>query len=719
MKTDFGKISQAASEFSRLFNPRSIAVVGASIDEMSISGQPIRFLREHGYSGVVYPVNPKYDSIGGHPAYPDVPSLPAVPDVALVAVAAQRVPEALRQLGAKGVRYVIVLSSGFAEAGGGGHAAQDELALIAREHGMRVVGPNCQGMMNIDAGYALGFGPPFGLKYRPGAVSLTSQSGAFGNTVLTLADEEGVGFRHYLSTGNEADTTTLDVVDHFVNDPGTRIIASYIEGFRDAHRTVAVGRRAIAAGKPWLVWKVGNSEAGAKAAASHTANLGGAPALYRAAFRQAGAIEVTDVTDLADCVHAFEGGRLPRGPRIAVVTVSGGAGILMADRCTDAGLVLPVLADETLTQLRALLPAFAGLNNPIDITADALKTPEILAQTLRIVAQDPNIDVLGLLLAAVSGPTATAVAHTLKALHDEFPIPIMVAWNGSEATTRDAYAILDAARIPRFRTPVRCARGFGALWQHAQALQQFARSLADAPRVIQRPAVREALRGRSDEIVEHEAKRVLADYGITPTRETLTISASAAVRAATEIGFPVVLKVQSADIPHKTEAGGVRVGLANAVSVAQAFDEVLANAHRHLPAARIDGVLVQEMVQGAVEVIVGVQNDAIFGPALMFGLGGIHAEVMKDVTFRLAPITSAEARAMIRDIRAFPLLDGARGAPKADIEALADALERVSALALDLSDSIAELDINPLFVLPAGQGVRAGDALIKLKGNPS
>jgi acetate---CoA ligase (ADP-forming) len=701
------------TDFTRLFSPRSIAIVGASTDENTTSGQPVRFLREHGYPGAVYPINPKVEQIGALRCYPDVASLPEAPDLALVAVAARRVPETLRQLAAKGVRLAIVISSGFAEAGGEGHAAQQEIADIARSTGLRVIGPNCQGMMNIDAGYALGFGPPFGLKYRRGSVSLTSQSGAFGNSVLMLADEEGVGFRHYLSTGNEADTTTLDLVEHFADDPGTRIVASYVEGFRDAHRAVAVGRRLLAAGKPWLVWKVGNSAAGAKAAASHTANLGGAPALYRAAFRQAGAIEVHDVGDLADCVRALESTPLPRGPRMAVVTVSGGAGILMADRCSDAGLQLPALADATLAELRTLLPAFAGLNNPVDLTAEVLRNPGVFGQVLRLIARDPNIDMLGLPLAAISGPAAMTVARELVALRAEIDLPIMVAWNGPEATTREAYALVDQAGIARYRTPVRCARGFDALWQHAQARAALSRAAVEAPMSLHRPAAQAALRGRRQDLAEHEAKALLADYGITPTRETLAATREAAVAAAQAIGFPVVMKIQSADIPHKTEAGGVRIGLADAAAVAAAYDEIVANARRHVPGAVLDGVLVQEMVRGAVEVIVGVQNDPSFGPALMFGLGGIHAEVMKDVTFRLAPVSGAEARAMLREIRAWPLLDGARGAAKADAEALADALERVSALAIDLREQLAELDINPLFVLPQGQGVRAGDALIK------
>ena len=703
----------ARTDFLRLFAPRSIAVVGASANENSISGQPICILREHAYEGRVYPVNPRYETVGDHRAYPDIASLPEAPDVALIAVAATRVPAALRAVADKGTPFAIILTSGFAEAGEEGRAAQDEIARIASDAGMRVIGPNCQGMMNIADGYALGFGPPFTLKYRKGAVSLTSQSGAFGNSVLMLAHEEGVGFRHYLSTGNESNVSTLDLVEHFIDDAGTRVIACYVEGFRDARRIVGIGRRALDAGKPILMWKVGNSEAGASAAASHTANLGGAPALYRAAFAQGGIIEVNDVSDLADCVHALEaavaGDRLPRGNRIAVVTLSGGAGILMADRCSDAGLVLPKLAAATAAELKSFLPSFAAVGNPVDLTAGVLNDPALFGRALRLIAADPNVDMVGMPMAAISGKVALAAANEIAALSRETRLPIMVAWNGPVETTRAAYEVLAAAGIPRYRTPVRCARGFDALWQWSEALQRRT-TPADAPHTG--PQWRESLAGRGD-IAEHEAKRVLVDYGIPSTREALAQSAGEAVRAAVAIGYPVVLKVQSPAIPHKTEAGGVRIALADAAAVSAAFGEIMANARRHAPDAVIDGVLVQEMVVGATEIILGVSNDPLFGPAVMFGLGGIFAEVMKDVSFRLAPVSHAEALRMIREIRAFPILDGARGKPKADVAALAAAIVRLSTLALDLEAVVAELDVNPLFVFPAGQGVKTGDALIR------
>ena len=702
--------------FDLLFNPRSVAVIGASQDLASISGQPIVHLMAKAFQGKIYPVNPRYQQVAGLQCYPDVRSLPETPDVLVVAVAANRVPDALRQAGERGVPFAVILTSGFAEAGEEGRRAQRELAEIARAYGMLAIGPNCQGYMNIADGIHVGFGAPYGLTYRKGAVSLTSQSGAFGNSIVMIADAEGLGFRRYISTGNESVISSLDLFEYLLEDAGTKLIAGYVEGFQDAHRLLALGRRALRAGKPILVWKVGTSEAGAKAAASHTANLGGAIALYRAAFRQTGIVEVNDIGDLADCAKALLPGRLPKGNRIVVVTISGGAGIAMADRCTEAGLALPALEPETIAALKTVLPSYAAVANPLDVTGSLLNDPGMLKETLERLARDPNVDMIGMALAAASGRLATDLAREIVRISDELQVPVLVAWNADPRSAGDAYRILDEAGIPRYQSPVRCARGAGALWQYAKARRRQEQIDREKPLTISRLDVKARLSGRSTDLAEYEAKRVLAEYGIAVTREQLATSRDEAARIAAEIGFPVAMKIQSSGIPHKTEAGGVRIGVAGADAARAAFDEIMANAAEHAPGAKLDGVLVQEMVHGGIEVILGVNNDPLFGPAVMVGLGGVFAEVMRDVSFRLAPITLSEAHEMIRELRAFPILDGARGRPKADVEALAQTLLRLSALALDLKDEVAELDVNPLFVLPAGHGVRAGDALVKPAG---
>lgn len=702
------------SRFERLFNPRSVAVIGASQDPTSISGQPIAHLQAKGYAGRILPVNPRYSEVAGEVCYPDVASLPEAPDVAVVAVAAKRVPQALSELGQKGCRFAVILSSGFAEAGEEGAQAQRRLAEIAREHRMEVIGPNCQGYMNVSDGIHVGFGAPYGLTYPAGGLSLTSQSGAFGNSIVMLASADGVGFRHYVSTGNESVTTSLDFMEAMIDDPGTRVIGGYVEGFKDAHRLLGIGRRALAAGKPMLVWKVGVSEAGAKAAASHTANLGGATALYRAAFRQAGIIEVDDIGDLADCAKALLPGRVPRGNRLAIVTISGGAGIAMADRVAEGGVTLPSLTDGTVSALRAVLPSFASVANPLDVTAALFNDGSLLRVTLEQLAKDPNVDMIALALAAASGKLAVELANEVVGVSRETGVPIFVAWNADAETNKAAYEILDAAGIPRYASPVRCARGIGALWSFAAARQRAAQAHAEEPLVLHSPQWAQALRDRKGaDLTEFESKRLAAAYGIPVTREELASDADEAVRLARSIGFPVVMKIQSPDIPHKTEAGGVRVGVPDESAGRAAFEEIVANAKAYAPQAAIEGVLVQEMVSGGTELILGVNNDPLFGPAVMVGLGGVFAEVMKDVSFRLAPIARSEAESMLKELRGFALLDGARGRPKADVSAATDALMRLSALAVDLREFLAELDINPLAVLPAGRGVRALDALVK------
>ncbi len=706
---------KAAINFSGFFNARSVAIIGASADEASPGGQPILHLKNLKYDGDVFPVNPRYETLGSWKCYPNVSSLPVVPDVALIAVAAERAASMLEECGRKSIRFVIVITSGFSEMGERGIIAQQELTRIARQYHITMLGPNCQGMISIERGFSLGFGAPYGLTYNKGPISMTSQSGAWGNSTMMLINAAGLGFQNYQSTGNEAVTTSLDMVDWYLDDPKTQLVVSYVEGFQDARRVVQLGRKALSVDKPWLLWKVGSSDAGARAAASHTANLGGSTALYKAAFRQSGILEVRDVDDLADRAHALLTRRKPRGNRVAVITLSGGAGVLMADHCTAAGLELPQLLPDTIARLKAILPPFAGLNNPIDLTGNITARKENMIESLRLVIQDPSVDMMGVCLAAVSGPNGILMAQWVAQVASESDKPILVAWNADVSRTQAGYDALSAGGVPRYDTPVKAATGMDALWRIAKAKADCERIAGEPVLKISRPAQQKALSAVSRDLTENEAKKVLADYGIPVTREALAADVSQAVALAEAIGFPVAMKIVSADIPHKTEAGGVRIGVSDAAGVREAFAGIMGNASSYAPAAQLDGVLVQAMVGGGTEVILGVTNDPLFGPAIMFGLGGIFAEVMKDVSFRITPVTRSEVMEMIREIKAFPILDGARGRPKADIEALADAIVKLAALATDLQDSVAEIDINPLFVLPAGQGVIAADALIKPK----
>ena len=702
------------TDLATFFSPRSIAIIGASQDLVSISGQPLKHLVDHQYAGKLYPVNPKYAEILGVKCYPSLAALPQAPDLALVLINAARVADTLRECGKLGVPYAIIFSSGFSETGGKGIDMQRELAAIAAEYNIGIIGPNCQGMINPAARVYAGFGSIFGGNFEAGTVSMVSQSGGFGFSVMDLAAHEGgVHFRQMVTTGNEIGVSSLDFMNYFIDDADTDIIVGYIEGLKDAHRLLETGNRALARRKPILVWKVGNTEQGQKAAASHTANLGGAMALYKAAFRQTGIIQVDDVQDVVDYSLAFQCGKLPKGNRVAIITISGGAGILMTDECVSRGMQLPQLAPATTEKLRSIVPSFGSLINPVDVTAAIFSDLSMIGRTLNAILDDPNVDSIAMINASLRGDLAANVAKEIAAVATQTDKPIFLAWSARDSVAQEAYATLDALKIPHFKSPVRCGRALAALSGYADAVRRAEASRNEKVAVISSGEARKMLAGRREDVAEYAAKQVLAHYGIGITKEELATSREHAVALAQRIGYPVALKVQSPDISHKTEAKAVRLGLASEADVAAAYDEILRNAQAYKSGARIEGVLVQEMVSGGIEAILGVTNDKLFGPAVMFGLGGIFAEVLKDVAFRIAPVTRSSALDMIAEIKGYAVLTGARGAAHADIDALADAIVRLSALAVDLKDHVAELDINPLFVFAKGKGVKAGDALIK------
>ena len=708
------------TDFERLFNPRSIAIIGASNELGKISGQPLSFLVKRGYPGTLYPVNPRYDELLGQRCYPSIEALPETPDLALVVVNARLAIRMLEACGKRGVPFAIVFGSGFSEVGPEGASMQAELAEIARRYGIGLVGPNCQGLISVPSKTYAGFGSAFIYDYTPGPVSMVSQSGGFGFSLMSLAAMDGgVGFRHVVTTGNETGISSLEFMRFMVDDPGTRIITGYIEGMKDAHRLREVGEAALAAGKPIMVWKVGNSEEGRRAAASHTANLGGAMALYRAAFEQTGILQVEDMQDIVDCSHAFLSGKPPRGNRVAIITISGGAGILMTDEAIARGLAVQPLSESTVEKLRPLVPSFAALGNPIDLTAAIFDDTDLCGKALELIIDDPQVDSVVMANAGLQGEIATKVAREVVRVAARSEKPVMLGWSARNQVAGEAYAALDAARVPQYRSPMRCMRALAAVTRHAEACRRYRARLSEPVLALHSPEAAAMLQAARTDLAEHRAKQLLAAYGIPVTREALASSAQEAIAHAQAIGFPVELKVQSSDIPHKTEAGGVRIGLRTAEEVAAAFEQITAAVRSHAPDAAIDGILVQEMVEGGVEAIVGIDNDPLFGPALMFGLGGIFTEVLKDVAFRLVPVSASMAHEMIRQVKGHALLTGARGRPPCDLDALADVLCRLSAMALDLKAHLAELDINPLFVLPAGRGVKAADALIKPRSDSS
>lgn len=701
-------------EFSRLLSPRGIAVVGASTDLNRLGSQPIRFLTEFGYAGKVYPVNPKYTEIAGLPCFPSVAALPGPCDVAIIGTPAAHVADTVRQCGEAGIPFAIVFTAGFREVGGDGVRLEQELKLAIEQSGVRAVGPNCIGIMNVPERIYMGFGPGFNNpKLRPGPVAFVSQSGGFAFSVVGLVDAQNIGFRYIVSGGNEADLGTLDFLEHFVEREDIEVVVTYMEGIADGRRLRAIGRRALERRKPILVWKAGNSSIGRTAATSHTASMTADYTLYREAFREGGFIQVQDSDDLADYVRAFSGRKLPRGNRIGLLTTSGGSGVLMADCCDEAGLVLPPFQAGTLDRLREIMPAFSTFANPADLTAQLSGQYALFNQGLGIVLDDANVDQVAIRYGAVEGGRSAQWAEGIAELSDRTDKPLLVSWGRPPNLAAESLQILDKHRVPWFVTPLRTARAAGVLSNFAAKVASL--RPVNVERQVERALL--PLPTSAEALSERRSKACLAAYGI-PVGKEIFVAADAldALRAGDlDLGFPVAVKVESPDLPHKTEAGAVALGLADFAAARSAAARVLASARAHAPQARIEGVTIAEMQTG-LETIVGAVCDPYFGPVVMFGLGGITTELLQEVSYRFAPFDTHTAREMIESLKIAPLFRGYRGRPPLDIGALSDLLSRVSCLIADHADRITEIDLNPVFVRAEGEGVCAADALVVMRG---
>lgn len=704
------KSTTAAPDLSRLLNPRGVAIIGASTDLTRIGGQPIKLLTEYGYKGRVYPVNPKYQEVKGLSCYPDIGAVPKPCDIALIAVSGALVPGAIEQCGKAGIPFAVILSAGFGEAGDAGKVLNDKLLAAIKSSGVRVVGPNCLGLMNLDEDFRLGFGGTLQLKtLKAGPIAMVTQSGGFGFGVVAVACYHGLGFNHVISTGNEADLTALDWMEHLIERPDVEILTAFLEGTTEGRRLRRLGARALELGKPILIWKVGNSEVGSKAATSHTARLTAGYELFRTAFREGGFIEVQDVDDLVDYCKAFRGKKLPRSNRVGVMTLSGGAGVLLADRCTARGLTLPKLSDATREKLRGIVVAYASIENPIDTTAQGYNDNfASYTKTMREVLADPNID--SIVARSPRGTVAQVWAEGLVEMLKGVDKPLLLNWPTSPDDNREAMMYLERNGVPCILAPGRTVDAMAALTEFAQKRSTYEAARARggkravAAQKLDLPA--------SGTLGEHASKALLKAYGIPVTEEKLLAPEAIEKLTAAPLPFPLAVKIESADIPHKTEAGVIRLHINSLDALKQAAREVLAAARQYKPDARITGVLVQQMAVGE-EVILGAVNDPHFGPVIAFGLGGVFTEIMHDVTHRYAPFDSETAKAMIHDIKGVKLLQGYRGKAPCNIDALADAISRLSLLVADHAERIAEIDINPLFV--NADGVVAADALVVLK----
>jgi acetate---CoA ligase (ADP-forming) len=697
------------ADLVRLLAPKSIALVGASPSQGSFGAQTLRNLAQ--YDGQIYLVNGKYDHIGERPCFASVSSLPAAPDCVLIAVPRAAVEGVVLECAAGGAGGAVIYASGYAETGRDEQAAeQDRLARISRESGLRIIGPNCIGIIN----YLHGFGASFSsgihiARPRAAAVGLVSQSGAVG-IALAQAVQHGTSFSHMLASGNSVDVDVADYISFLSGDVDCKAIACVFEGMPFAERLIEAGEIAMAADKPLIVYKLARGEQGAAAAKSHTGLLAGSSAAYRAAFERAGIVVVDQLESLVETAAFFAKAPRPRAKGVAVAAVSGGLAIMAADEAESHGVQLPQPGEAACAMLKKSLPDFGTVRNPCDVTGQVTNDPESFTACVDALLSDP---VYGAIVmphhnAASSGIRRIRAIDDLARQHGKMGC---VVWGSGWLEGPGAAEAEQSTHSALFRSMDSCFAALAA-WHDRDRRRGMGprRLIRHAPKEATQSAAR-LLKGESGTtLTEREAKDVLALYGVPTVSEQLVETAEAAVQAATALGCPVALKIESADLPHKTEAGVIRLNLNGEAEVRAGFNAIQANAKRLIPANRIKGVLVQPMVAPGVEIMVGARMDPLFGPLILVGLGGIMVELLKDTAVALAPVTSEEAMAMLRSLKGYSLLTGFRGSEPVDLDALVSVICRLSEFAADQREQILELDVNPLIC--SGGQITAVDALI-------
>jgi acetyltransferase len=686
---------------NKIFDPHRVAVIGASDTPTSVGYTVLRNLVGSGFRGVVYPVNPKRESVQGIQAYPDVPSLPHPPDLAVICTRANTVPALIRSLGEVGTRGIVIISAGFREIGEEGRKLEQEVvAEQAKFDGMRILGPNCLGLIvpgiHLNASFAAA-------SPQKGHIGFISQSGALCTSVLDWALDEGIGFSYFVSVGNMLDVSMADLIDYFGSATETQSIILYVESITEAREFMSAAR-AFARTKPIVAYKAGRFSESAAAAASHTGAMAGVDAVYEAAFQRAGIVRIFEVDDMFDCAELLARQQPPKGDQLAIVTNAGGPGVMTTDTLISREGHLATISQETIEKLNEFLPPFWSHGNPVDVLGDA--PPDRFAKTLEVVLKDKGVDAVLVILTpqAMTDPTATAraVGQVAAAAHK----PVLAAWMGGRMVS-EGVQILTETGIPTYTTPEKAVRAFMHLVSFARNLEILHETPRDLPMSFQLD--RQRLRSIFDTILteggeilsENVSKAFLEAYEIPVTRPQLARSADEAVQVARQIGYPVVLKIHSPQITHKTDVGGVMLNLGNEEAVRTAYDQIVTRAAEKRPDAQVTGVTVQPNVTkgNGVELIIGTKKDPIFGAVIMVGMGGVAAEVFRDRALAMPPLNESLARRALESLKSWPLLQGYRGKPGVNIDRLIEILMRFSYLVADYPE-IKELDVNPLLVTP-------------------
>ena len=713
-ETESPAASARLRDMSAILAPRSVAVIGASRDLTSVGGAIVRNLLVGGFTGAVYPVNPQAPAVAGMKCYHAVAEIPDPVDLAVIIVKASLVPSIVDQCAQHGVRGVVVISAGFREVGGGGEALERQLREVIDRRGLTVVGPNCLGVLNTDP--AIQLNATFA-KEMPaaGPIAFVSQSGALCTAVLEYARHEGIGFSKVVSLGNKVNVNELDILWALRDDPQTKVILLYLEDLADGARFIEIAREITGEGpnrKPILAVKAGRTPEGRKAASSHTGALAGSDEAYDAIFAQAGVLRVESVEELFDYASAFAYQPLPRGRRVAIVTNAGGPGIMTTDACVRYGLELAALETKTVEAIRPHVPPTAALNNPIDVIGDAREDRYDAA--LRAVVEDPNVDSVIALATPQAMTDLGAIGRVVGRVASASHKPVVACFMGVADVTAGV-AVLDQERVPHYRFPESAVRALAAMSRYTEWVARPRTVVKTFP--VDRPAAERILAtaraaGRRA-LSQIESLTLLQTYGFPMPAFGTARTAAEAQQLLERLGGPVAMKILSADILHKVDVGGVRLGVATPADAERVFRELQQAVAARRPDAVLDGVVMQRMLSPGTETILGMNRDPQFGALLMFGLGGIFVEATRDVTFRLAPIRELGAQLMVSSIRAHKILEGFRGQPPADLACVRECLERLSQLVVD-HPTIAELDINPLIVYPQGQGAQVADARVLL-----
>lgn len=695
-----------------IFYPKSIAVIGASRQAGSVGQSLLANLLGSRYQGIIFPVNPKAEGILGIKSYPRVLEIPDEVDLAVIVVPSLIVPAVLEECGEKGIKGAIIITAGFKEIGGEGAELERKMQEIICRHDITLVGPNCLGVINTDPRSSMN--ATFGTQMpKEGNIAFVSQSGALCVAVLDYAKEANIGFSKFISMGNKAGVAENELLRYLQSDPKTDVILMYLEDLVDGREFMTVAREittSLTRPKPIIALKAGRTLMGARAASSHTGSLAGSDKVYDAIFEQCGVMRVDTMEELFDYVKGFSSQPLPRGKNVAIVTNSGGPGILATDSCIRHGLNIAPLSRQTVKTLRKVLPQTASLHNPVDLVAEA--QAEQYEATLKAVLKDKKVHSAIVILTPTAFTKVDQISASIVKVAKESMKPVVCCFLGIYDVSK-GIEILEANGIPDYRFPESAARVLSEMTEFTRWLKRPQTGIKTYR--VQRARAKEIIQSAKEEgrhsLLEQEAYEFLQAYGFPVIKSTLVRNEREAAEEAEKIGFPVVMKIASPDVLHKFDYGGVKLDLENKEQVKRAYQEICESILRHKPDARIAGMMIEEMAPPGKEIILGMNRDAQFGPILMFGLGGIYVEALEDVSFRLAPIREYSAMMMINKTKTHKILEGFRGGPVYDIEAIADCLKRLSQLVVDFEE-IQELDINPLLVYEKGKGCKIVDARI-------